>query len=169
MSDSVWPHRWQPTRLRRPWDSPDKNTGVGCHFLLQVICYSSSIDRPTSIPSSQVQAPQPIQGPIPPTSTMQQPWLSPATGPGGSSAHQYIPAAVIGPPHPFWGQPHTPVLHSSSHSPKTAQTHMQHMWGTLLEHLALAARQDCTSDPHNTSPKWGYCCKTGRKADIPNT
>ena len=35
MSDSVWPHRWQPTRLCRPWDSPGKNTGVGCHFLLQ--------------------------------------------------------------------------------------------------------------------------------------
>ena len=35
MSDSVWPHRWQPTRLRRPWDSPGKDTGVGCHFLLQ--------------------------------------------------------------------------------------------------------------------------------------
>ena len=29
------PHRWQPTRLCRPWDSPGKNTGVGCHFLLQ--------------------------------------------------------------------------------------------------------------------------------------
>ena len=35
MSDSVRSHRWQPTRLRRPWDSPGKNTGVGCHFLLQ--------------------------------------------------------------------------------------------------------------------------------------
>ena len=35
MSDSVWPHRRQPTRLPRPWDSPGKNTGVGCHFLLQ--------------------------------------------------------------------------------------------------------------------------------------
>ena len=31
MSDSVRPHRHQP----RPWDSPGKNTGVGCHFLLQ--------------------------------------------------------------------------------------------------------------------------------------
>ena len=29
------PHRQQSTRLRRPWDSPGKNTGVGCHFLLQ--------------------------------------------------------------------------------------------------------------------------------------
>ena len=29
------PHRWQSTRLPRPWDSLGKNTGVGCHFLLQ--------------------------------------------------------------------------------------------------------------------------------------
>ena len=35
MSDSVRPHGQQPTRLPRPWDSPGKNTGVGCHFLLQ--------------------------------------------------------------------------------------------------------------------------------------
>ena len=35
MSDSVRPHRRKPTRLPRPWDSPGKNTGVGCHFLLQ--------------------------------------------------------------------------------------------------------------------------------------
>ena len=35
MSDSVRPHGLQPTRLRRPWDSPGKNTGAGCHFLLQ--------------------------------------------------------------------------------------------------------------------------------------
>ena len=35
MSDSVRPHRRQLTRLPCPWDSPGKNTGVGCHFLLQ--------------------------------------------------------------------------------------------------------------------------------------
>ena len=35
MSNSVRPHRQQPTRLRHPRDSPGKNTGVGCHFLLQ--------------------------------------------------------------------------------------------------------------------------------------
>ena len=33
----MWPHRRQPTRLLCPWDSPGKNTGVGCHFLLQCI------------------------------------------------------------------------------------------------------------------------------------
>ena len=32
---TVQPHRRQPTRLPRPWDSPGKNTGMGCHFLLQ--------------------------------------------------------------------------------------------------------------------------------------
>ena len=35
VSDSVRPHKRQPTRLPCPWDSPGKNTGVGCHFLLQ--------------------------------------------------------------------------------------------------------------------------------------
>ena len=37
MSDSMRPHRRQPTRLPCPWDSPGKNTGVGCHFLLQCL------------------------------------------------------------------------------------------------------------------------------------
>ena len=35
LSNSVQSHRRQPTRLLRPWDPPGKNTGVGCHFLLQ--------------------------------------------------------------------------------------------------------------------------------------
>ena len=35
VSDSVRPHRWQPTRLPHSWDSLNKNTGVGFHFLLQ--------------------------------------------------------------------------------------------------------------------------------------
>ena len=37
MSDSLQPHGQYPTRLRHPWESPGKNTGVGCHFLLQGI------------------------------------------------------------------------------------------------------------------------------------
>ena len=40
LSDSVWPCGLQPTRLLRPWDSPGKKTGVGCHFLLQPLSYS---------------------------------------------------------------------------------------------------------------------------------
>ena len=41
------PHRWQPTRLRRPWDSPGKNTGVGCHFLLQ--CRKVKLKSPSRV------------------------------------------------------------------------------------------------------------------------
>ena len=63
MSDSVRPHRQQPTRLPRPWDSPGKNTGVGCHFLLQCmkvksesevaqLCPTLSMD--CSLPGSSV-------------------------------------------------------------------------------------------------------------------
>ena len=35
VSDSYWPRGLQPTRLLRPWDFPDKSTGVGCHCLLR--------------------------------------------------------------------------------------------------------------------------------------
>ena len=43
MSDSVRPHRRQPTRLPCPWDSPGKDTGVGCHFLLQCMKVESEV------------------------------------------------------------------------------------------------------------------------------
>ena len=65
MSDSVRPHRRQPTRLPRPWDSPSKNTGVGCHFLLQCrkvksesevsqLCPTPSDPMDCSLPGSSV-------------------------------------------------------------------------------------------------------------------
>ena len=65
MSDSVRPHGGQPTRLLCPWDSPGKNTGVGCHFLLQCIkvksesevvqsCMTPSNPMDCSLPGSSV-------------------------------------------------------------------------------------------------------------------
>ena len=65
MSDSVWPHRRQPTRLHRPWDSLGKNTGVGCHFLLQCMkvksesevaqsCLTLSNPMDCSLPGSSI-------------------------------------------------------------------------------------------------------------------
>ena len=62
---TLLPQRWQPTRLRRPWDSPDKNTGVGCHFLLQCmkvkgesevaqLCPTPSDLMDSSLPGSSV-------------------------------------------------------------------------------------------------------------------
>ena len=51
MSDCVRPHRWQLTRLPRPWDSPGKNTGVGCHFLLQCMKVKSESEGTQSCPT----------------------------------------------------------------------------------------------------------------------
>jgi len=51
VSDSVRPHRRQPTRLPRPWDSPGKNTGVGCHFLLQCMKVKSESEVVQSCPT----------------------------------------------------------------------------------------------------------------------
>ena len=61
MSDSVRPHRQQPTRLPRPWDSPGKNTGVGCYFLLQ--CMKVKSERSCSVVSDSLQlhGPQPTR------------------------------------------------------------------------------------------------------------
>ena len=51
VSDSVRPHRRQPTRLPCPWDSPGKNTEVGCHFLLQCRKVKSESEVAQSCPT----------------------------------------------------------------------------------------------------------------------
>ena len=50
-SNSVRPHRQQPTRLPHPWDSPSKNTGVGCHLLLQCMKVKSESEVAQSCPT----------------------------------------------------------------------------------------------------------------------
>ena len=51
MSNSVRPHRRQPTRLPHPWDSPGKNIGVSCHFLLQCVKVKSESEVAQSCPT----------------------------------------------------------------------------------------------------------------------
>ena len=51
VSDSVRPQRRQPTRLPRPWDPPGKNTGVGCHCLLQRMKMKSESEVTQSCPT----------------------------------------------------------------------------------------------------------------------
>ena len=48
---TLQPHRQQPTRLPRPWDSPGKNTGVGCYFLLQCMKVKSESEAAQSYPT----------------------------------------------------------------------------------------------------------------------
>ena len=90
MSNSVWPQRWQPTRLPRPWDSPGKNTGVGCHFLLQCMkvksesevaqsCLTLSDPMDCSLPGSSIhgifQAKYWSGVPLPSPFSMYKHWL----------------------------------------------------------------------------------------------
>ena len=61
MSNSVQPHRWQPTRLPHPWDSPGKNTGVDCHFLLQCMKVKSESEVSQSCPTQRPHGLQPTR------------------------------------------------------------------------------------------------------------
>ena len=56
MSDSV-----QPTRLTCPWDSPGKNTGVGCHFLLQCMKVKSESEVTQLLLDKKINVDQPSQ------------------------------------------------------------------------------------------------------------
>ena len=51
VANSMWPHRRQPTRLPHPWDSLGKNTGMGCHFLLQCMKVKSESEVAQSCPT----------------------------------------------------------------------------------------------------------------------
>ena len=74
MPNSVRPHRWQPTRLPSPWDSPGKNTGLGCHFLLQSMEVKSESEVAQSCPTLS----DPMDCPLP-----------------GSSVHGIFQARVL--------------------------------------------------------------------------
>ena len=62
VSNSVWPHRRQPTRLPRPWDSPGKSTGVGCHFLLQCTKVKSECEVTQSLQPTRLLRPWDFPG-----------------------------------------------------------------------------------------------------------
>ena len=97
MSDSLQPHRWQPTRLPRPWDSPGKNTGVGCHFLLQCMKVKSESEVSQSCPTlSDSMDPQPNR--------LLGPWDFPgkSTGVGRHCLLQYFLLELLKQPCPVF-------------------------------------------------------------------
>ena len=74
MSNSARPHRRQPTRLPRPWDSPGKNTGVGYHFLLRCMKVKSESEVAQSYPTQRPHGLQPTR--------LLRPWDFPGTSTG---------------------------------------------------------------------------------------
>ena len=85
MSDSVRPHRRQPTRLCRPWDSSGKNTGVGCHFHLQ--CMKVKSEKWSCSVVSDPQQPHGLQ-----PSRLLRPWDFPGKS-TGVECHCLLPAS----------------------------------------------------------------------------
>ena len=83
-SNSVRPHRRQPTRLCRPWDSPGKNTEVDCHFLLQCTRVNSESEVAQSCPTQRPHGLQPTR--------LLRPWDFPgkSTGVGCHCLLQYL-------------------------------------------------------------------------------
>ena len=93
MFDSVRPHRRQPTRLPRPWNSPGKNTGVGCHFLLQCMKVKSEKWKLSCSVVSDPQQPHGLQ-----PSRLLHPWDFPGktTGVGCHCLLQcFLPREVL--------------------------------------------------------------------------
>ena len=74
MSDSVRPRRRQPTRLPCPWHSPDKNTGVGCHFLLPRMKVKSESEVTQSCPTLATPWTAAYQAPLPMGFSRQEYW-----------------------------------------------------------------------------------------------
>ena len=95
------PHRQPPTRLRRPWDSPGKNTGVGCHFLLQ----SMKVKSEREVAKSCLTLSDPMDCSLP-----------------GSSVHGIFQARVL-----EWGA----IAFSSTHSDAAAATKLLQSCPTL--------------------------------------
>ena len=104
MSDSVQPHRRQPTRLLCPWDSPGKNTGVGCHFLLQCIKVKSE--------SEVIQSCLTLSNPMD--------WSLPATLSMGFSRQEYWSRVPLPSPDKDLEKATNPTYHSLS-SPEILQ------------------------------------------------
>ena len=110
MSDSVRPHRRQPTRLPRPWDSPGKNTVVGCHFPLQCMKVKSESEVAQSCPTLSDPMDCSPQAPLSMRFSRQGYWsgspfpspgdlLNPGTEPGSSALRaDSLPTELQGKP-----------------------------------------------------------------------
>ena len=105
MSDFVRPHRRQPTRLCSPWDSPGKNTGVGCHFILQCMKVKSETEVAQSCPTLR----DPIDGSL-----------------AGSSIHGIFQARVLS----YWTDLN--IFLSFLHA--CVLSHFSCIWLTLCDH-----------------------------------
>ena len=137
----LWPHRRQPTRLLCPWDSPGKNTGVGCHFLLQCMTVKSKNEVAQSCP----------------TLSDHMDWSLP-----GSSAHGIFQASVL-----EWGaiafsydktrQHIKKQRHYFANKVPSSQSYgfsSSHVWMWELDHKESCAKELMPSDCGAREDSW---------------
>ena len=94
MSESLWPYGLLPTRLICPWDFPGKNTGVGCHFLLQGIFPTQGSNKGLPHCRQTLYYPLSHQGVV---KSLNRVWLcNPVDcSPPGSSVHGILQARIL--------------------------------------------------------------------------
>ena len=111
MSDSVWPHRRQPTRPLRPWHSPGKNTGVGCYFLLQCMKVKSESEVAQSDPMDCSTSGLPVHPRLP----------------GFTQTHVHWVGDAIQPSHPL-SSPSPPAFNLSQHQGLSTESALRIRW-----------------------------------------
>ena len=155
-SDSLQPHGLQPTRLLCPWHFPDKNTGVGCRFLLQSKCYQhpyftdveTEAERRVTCPRSHSQerldqglssqgGPGSLQGSgllgLCPICLLPRRRVRAEGEPGAESSPDNVPA--LGHRHPLWGTWNPPCAQTTARflliaaGGLWAQSGLHHAWG----------------------------------------
>ena len=154
MSDSVRPQRRQPTRLPRPWDSPGKNTGVGCHFLLQCMKVKSASEVAQSCPTERPRGLQPTRLP--------HPWDFPGKSTGVRCHCLLRTLRIITPVTelwPFWtlslmpmvlGLPFCGIFHIPSPFGSSQKCSVYCFWVVLVPSLTESLPHICTD---RTQPK----------------
>ena len=137
MSDSVRPHRRQPTRLPRPWDSPGKNTGVGCHFLLQCM----KVKRKSEVAQSCPTLSDPMDCSLP-----------------GSSIHGIFQARVL-----EWGAIAFSNIVTLLLTYVQSTSYKMLGWMKHKLELRLLGKTAITSDMQTAPPLWRRKAKKGKR------
>ena len=141
MSDSVWPHRRQPTRLRHPWDSAGKNTGVGCHFLLQCM----KVKRESEVAQSCPTLSDPVD-----------------CSPPGSSVHGIFQARVL-----EWGAiAFSKLFMRHPQNAYTCWTSSGEGWQSSQCHHSCSLAASLSWHERRVQAPWGPCSGQGRSGGL---
>ena len=158
MSDSVRPHRRQTTRLRRPWDSPGKNTGVGCHFLFQRMKVKSESEVAQSCPTLRDPRTAAFQAPPSMGFSRQEYW---SRVPLPSPVFHHISNLILTPGN-YYSVLHYSFFFQDCHANKIYVT----LGGWFLSLSATQCLWDSSKLLHSSILCFFYCCTVFHWVDV---